>query len=128
MCVALVEDAALPSLLVARVRKEIMRSLAFVTGGAYMTTMDPLMRDVTKPGDLDALPSEELGLEILNKFPSAAPCYGLKPWHVSTYAKACQQGWAAAPSNDVQKAIWNKVHQIPTEPLKIKPETKKVAE
>ena len=24
------------------------------------------------------------------------------------------------PTNDVQKAIWDKVHAIPTEPLKIK--------
>ena len=43
----------------------------------------------------------------------------------TVYRKACEEGWAPQPTNDVQKAIWDKVHAMPTEPLKIKPETKK---
>ena len=151
--VGVVDDPSLPSLLVApetgwalvnvaklddrcpdakalasRVRKEIMRSLAFTTGCAYMTTADPLMRDVVKPGDIDGLPSEEFGFEIISHFLSSAPLYGLKPWYSATYRKACEEGWAPAPTNEYQKAIWEKVHEMPTEPIKIKPETKKVKE
>ena len=33
-----------------------------------------------------------------------------------------------APTNDVQKAIWDEIHAMPTEPIKIKPETKKVSD
>ncbi len=51
---------------------------------------------------------------------------GGKPQSRTTYRKACEEGWAPAPTNDVQKAIWDKVHEMPTEPIKIKPETKKV--
>ena len=47
------------------------------------------------------------------------------PGKRSVYRKACEEGWAPAPTNDVQKAIWDKVHAMPTEPIKIKPETKK---
>ena len=41
------------------------------------------------------------------------------------YLVAVQEGWAPQPTNDVQKAIWDKVHALPTEPIKIKPEEKK---
>jgi hypothetical protein len=50
---------------------------------------------------------------------------GVLPAQRATYLKACEEGWAPAPTNDVQKAIWDKVHAMPTEPIKIKPETKK---
>ena len=43
----------------------------------------------------------------------------------TNYKTACREGWAPAPTNDVQKAIWDKVHAMPTEPIKIKPEEKK---
>ena len=49
----------------------------------------------------------------------------MKPYRLTTYRKACEEGWANPPTNDVQKAIWDKVHALPTEPLKIKPEEKK---
>lgn len=108
-----------------RVRKEILRVLAFTTGCAYTTMVDPLMRDVTKPSDLDALPSENFGYEILNKFSNSAPLYGLKPWYSTTYKRACEEGWAPAPTNDIQKAIWDRVHAAPKNPMKIEFDPKK---
>ena len=50
---------------------------------------------------------------------------GVTPLKYTVYIRACHEGWAPAPTNDVQKAIWDKVHAMPTEPLKIKPEEKK---
>lgn len=142
--VALVEDSALPTLLTApetkwaivnvtklaercpdeatlasRVRKEVMRALAFTTGCAYMTMADSLMRDVLKPGDLDGLPSEKLGLEIVNRIRDTGSVYGIKPWRIATYAEACEQGWAPPPTNKYQRAAWNRVHTLPAKPLKI---------
>ena len=35
------------------------------------------------------------------------------------YRQACKEGRAPVPTNDVQRAIWNKVHQIPDSPLVI---------
>ena len=43
----------------------------------------------------------------------------------STYRKACQEGWALAPTNDVQKAIWKEVHSIPDKPMTIEYKPKK---
>lgn len=109
----------------ARVRKEVLRGFAFVSGGAYMTYADPLMRDVCKPRDLDLLQGESFGAEIIMHFMQSSRFYGLKPWNESTYRKACEAGWAPAPTNDIQKAVWDKVHAIPQKPMKIEYDPKK---
>ena len=44
---------------------------------------------------------------------------------MSTYKKACQEGWVSAPTNDIQKAIWDKVHAAPKNPMKIEFDSKK---
>ena len=116
---ALGEKCAGTDTLAARVRKEVLRALAFTTGCAYMTVADPLMRDVVKPGDVDALRSEEFGFEIRNRFNESAPLYGLKPWRQATYDEACQEGWAPAPTNSYQRWRWKKTHALPSNPMKI---------
>ena len=65
---------------------------------------------------------------MLRIFPLSLPYYGITPWYQTTYHKAVEEGWAPAPTNEYQKAIWDKVHAMPTAPIKIKPETKKVRE
>ena len=142
--VGLVDDAGLPTLLTApesrwsiinvaaladkcpddialaaRVRKEILRALAFTTGCAYTTIADPLMRDVTKPGDVDGLKAEKFGIELQKRFSETAPIYGLKPWTVESYRDACAQGWAPPPTNEYQKAAWDDVFTTPDKPIKI---------
>ena len=64
-------------------------------------------------------------MDIVQRFWDYMKPLGVLPAQRATYLKACEEGWAPAPTNDVQKAIWEKVHAMPTEPLKIKPETKK---
>ena len=123
----LAKDNPKPEVLAARVRKETLRAFAFVSGGAYQAKGCPLMRDVKSVADIDAL-QERFGLDTVSHVRSSAPFYGLVPWYQTTYLKACEEGWAPAPTNEFQKAIWDKVHAMPTEPIKIKPEAKKVKE
>ena len=125
---ALAKDGADAKTLAARVRKEALRAFAFVSGGAYMARGEPLMRDVKSVKDLDAVASEQFGIDMVVHVRESAAFYGLTPWQQATYLKACEQGWAPAPTNEYQKAIWDKVHEMPTEPIKIKPEMKKVKE
>lgn len=107
------------ALLAERTRKEILRGLAFITGCAYATRADHMMRDVRQPSDLDPLKGEVFGAEIISIFLRSAPLYGLTPWRQATYLNACQSGWAPAPTNECQKAIWESVHAPPEKPLKI---------
>ena len=68
---------------------------------------------------LDAITATRPCPEPFNKMIDTGKAYGIGIITITTYRTACQQGWAQAPTNDVQKAIWNEVHQLPTKPLKI---------
>ena len=45
--------------------------------------------------------------------------FGVKKEAKIPYRVAAQQGWAPAPTNDIQKAVWDEVHAIPKKPVKI---------
>lgn len=55
------------------------------------------------------------GLAIHNNMAS----YGIQAAEICPYEDAVSGGWAPAPTNDIQKAIWEKVHAIPKNPMKI---------
>lgn len=122
---ALSKDGAAASTVAARVRKEALRAFAFVAGGAYMARGEPLMRDITRPQDLDTVAIEQFGVETVTRVRESAPLYGLTPWRQATYKVACEEGWAPAPTNDYQKAIWEQSkaekERGPSNPIQIKP-------
>ena len=122
----LAADAPAADVLATRVRKEILRGFALAGGCSFMARGQIVVREgVHTAKDIDAIPDEEYGVDVQMALGRLLPSYGVIPWTQTTYRKACEQGWAPAPTNDVQKAIWEKVHAMPTEPIKIKPETKK---
>ena len=49
---------------------------------------------------------------------------GIVPPRKTTYREACEQGWAPKPANAVQQKVWDEVHAMPTEPMKILPKSK----
>ena len=111
----------------ARVQKELTRGFSLLAGTQSSNYPKSILGCVTKPEDLDVFEDCRLPVDILSRFTPYLAGYGVKPCILSTYRKACEEGWAPAPTNDVQKAIWDKVHTMPTEPIKIKPEEKKVS-
>lgn len=70
------------------------------------------------PEQLD-LVQDKLPIDIQNAMRKYLEGAGVTPLRRSYYRKACQEGWAPAPTNDVQKAIWEEVHSIPDKPMKI---------
>lgn len=145
-----VDDAALPSLLLApeqrwalvniaplkegngskpaffnaRVKKELTRGFAMLCGATSSNYPGSLTGCVTSSAQLDKFPDAVLAVDIPARYPEYLAGYGIKPAQYEVYSKACEQGWAPAPTNDVQKAIWDKVHAVPDEPIKIKFEKK----
>ena len=109
-----------------RCRKELLRGFAAAAGGFGSSYQNNIM-NVSKIEDLDLcdefFPYDKYG--VISKHLISL---GLVPEQRVPYRKAVMDGWAPAPTNDVQKAVWDKVHAMPTEPIKIKPETKKVKE
>ena len=104
-----------------RARVEMLRAFALIGGAAFMQ-MDPvvMMGNVLSAKDLDMIREEGLGVDVAYAISKRLPELGVTPWKETNYKRACEEGWAPAPTNDYQQAIWDKVHAIPTEPLKIK--------
>ncbi len=112
---ALVNVAALgapdtaPDTLADRTRKEVWRAFGYLMGAAHSNFEHCLMKPVLAPADLDALNGRGLSPEPFNKILGHADKLGIKPVRMTTYRKAVEEGWAPAPTNDVQKAVWDEV-------------------
>jgi predicted Zn-dependent protease len=112
---ALVNVAALggagvsPEALADRTQKEIARAVGMLMGAAYSTQEACVLRPVRTPADLDALKAKTLSVEPLNKIMMCAQHLGMQPTRRTTYRKAVEEGWAPAPTNDVQRAIWQEL-------------------
>ena len=103
-----------------RVKKEVTRGFCLLAGAQTSNYPDSLLTSVTNPADLDRFLGCRLQVDIQERFVPYLKGLGITPAKFTTYLEACQQGWAPTPTNDVQKAIWDKVHEMPTEPIKIK--------
>lgn len=107
-----------------RVAKEITRATAFVLGLGYGNTPGGVLDPIKSVRELDAIFVDMLPGDMAIEADHAAGKLGITRFKRSTYKKACEEGWAPAPKNDIQKAIWDSVHQLPSEPIKIKFEKK----
>lgn len=114
-----------PAFLQARVRKEMARIGCILLGGIGSAYRHNLLSFAPSAEALDEFTDDTLPVDGLQRCQQYLLQMGVKPWRTVSYRKACEEGWAPQPTNDVQKAIWEKVHAMPTEPIKIKPETKK---
>lgn len=109
-----------------RIVKELWRSLGFVTGIGYAPFKNDVFQPVYSVGELDALEWQVMQPMNFQKMYAGMAKRGIKRARHIPYRLAVIEGWAAAPTNQYQKAVWDEVHKLPTEPIKIKPETKKV--
>lgn len=118
-------DAGRARFLGPRTQKQILRAFAAMSGSVSRAKGSPASALDIRDLDwrLDMMPMDQI--QQLSDYLGRM---GLTHLKKAPYIVACRQGWAPAPTNEYQKAIWDKVHQMPSEPLKIKPETKKVAD
>ncbi len=121
----LADDLPPQEVLVKRLRKEMWRASAMVLGGINAQMTPCAMTDIHKPADLDSVPIDAVCPEVVMKMMASMATRNINPRQRTTYDRACREGWAPAPTNDVQKAIWEKVHAIPKQPMKIDFDPKK---
>ena len=103
-----------------RVEKLTWRAIGRIVGCGAPEGYTCVMKPLGSMAELDAMPNKFIHPATFFKARPYFDMCGVTPARKGTYESACQQGWAPAPTNEVQKAIWDKVHAIPTEPLKIK--------
>ena len=119
---ALRDGASSPEVVTARIRKEMSRALMFVCGCG---NAGAVMQPVTKSSDLDAISVETFPPVVRNQLLAHLKKLEIEPVYEASYLRACQEGWAPSPTNDVQKAIWEKIkadkERGPTNPITIPP-------
>ena len=108
-----------------RTKKELSRAFAYLCGATASRYERTLTRGITSQEELDKNPDYELPMDVVQRFWDYMKPLGVIPVQRTTYLKACQEGWAPQPTNDVQKAIWNQVHAIPDKPMTIEFDPKK---
>ena len=112
-----------------RAIRETWRSFAHLLGAADSNEPKCVLRPVSSPGDLDDLFAECFCPEPLDKISRHLRAIGVDPAERKTYKRACEEGWAPAPTNEFQKVIWEKVkadkERGPTNPITIQPPNQK---
>lgn len=109
----------------ARVKKECARIGCMLFGGISSTYKQNLLSFVGSAEDLDKFESDNLPVDGPMRCQRYLLSLGVKPYRQTTYRKACEEGWAPAPTNEVQQAIWDQTHTIPKNPMKIEFDPKK---
>ena len=112
-------DGAKPAFYHARCMKELTRGFCLLAGAQKSNYPESILCAVTQPSDLDRFEDWRLPVDIPERFKEYLDGLGIRPYVLTTYKKACEQGWAPAPTNEVLKVIWDKVHAPPEKPLKI---------
>lgn len=152
--VFLVDDDVLPALLVAperrwafvnvrplaadkpdqerlefRTRSELWRAFAMVLGAGDTESTACVMNPCVSLADLDKAESGMISMEPLATIQAHAKKIGITPYVRAFYRTACKEGWAPAPTNEYQRAIWDKVmadkERGPANPITIKPPSAK---
>lgn len=122
---SLAADNPPKAILADRFEKEVRRAFAFVCGGTCGTEPGGICRMVNSLSDLDAIPGLDFALDIEARIVNNMNETEVKPYRIAKYSEAVQEGWAPAPTNEFQKAIWDKVHAVPATPIKIEFDPKK---
>ena len=118
---ALASDKPGDTVLQTRFRAALTRAICYACGGGSSKNKSvptsPLTGGVA---DYDRLMAESLGPDQIAFMTDYLFELGSRQILRVTYDVACQQGWAPAPTNAIQKAVWEKVHKVPDKPMKIK--------
>ena len=106
---ALATDDPDKKVLVSRLQKEIWRAFLFVCGAANSNMQPCIMRPIFRAKDLDEFPVSQPCPDPIGKVMQMANRLGIAEKNMTTYRDACTQGWAPAPTNDVQRKIWEQI-------------------
>lgn len=109
----------------ARVKKELTRGFAYLCGATNSRYPNALTGGITGLDMIDKIADTRLPADVIERFKKYVDSFGITPIRHTAYINACRQGWAPAPTNEYQKAIWDKVHAIPDKPITIEFDPKK---
>ena len=94
-----------------RTIKEIWRAMGFLFGVGYAPDDFSAMQPVGTLAELDAVRAQLVNPRDMRICTRLCDKHGAVRGVRTTYRQAVVDGWAAEPTNDVQKAIWEKYHK-----------------
>ena len=101
-----------------RCAKATLKAFSLLCGGGASKYPNSVF-GTARMEDLD-IAHGKVPVDMADRYRAFLSSAGLSPRVVTSYRRACIEGWAPAPTNEVQQAIWDKEHQIPSSPIKIK--------
>ena len=122
---ALATDNPTPALLTRRACKMVGRIAMLASGGAESRSPTSDLQPVTNLKELDMNEGRGDEVYVLMGVIDGMAKAGVTAERRMTYRQACAAGIAPAPTNDIQKAIWDEYHQLPTKPITIEYDPKK---
>ena len=112
-----------------RIIKEIWRSIGFIGGVGFSQFPADPMQPVYSLQQLDNFEGTVLLPLSLNGLSKFCKQFGISRAKRVPYSFAVREGWAPAPTNDLQKAVWTRLtadkERGPSKPLTIAPPAKK---
>ena len=122
----IVRDNPSPKLQASRVGKLAARLFGMLHGAASPANMPVcVLKNAVGMEGVDGLRSGFISPGAAMRISNYLELAGYKTCNIGSYYEACEEGWAPAPTNAVQKAIWDKVHQLPTKPIRILPKNQR---
>ena len=114
-----------PSAPETRVEKEVWRAIGFIGGLGYSPDKNDIMQPYYSLKELDANFQAYIQPMNMARMQGLWKRFGVVKARRTPYRAAVQQGWAPAPTNEYQKAVWDEVHALPKNPMKIEFDPKK---
>ena len=112
-------DAPNDELFRKRTMKELWRALVYMMGGGNNQMPACVMKPCVGVKDIDNLKMDQACPEPFREMSESAKKLGIAQAKLTSYRRACVEGWAPAPETDAQRAIWEEVHRIPDKPITI---------
>ena len=94
-----------------RTIKEVWRAMGFLFGMGYAPDDFSAMQPVGTLAELDAVRAQLINPRDMRICTRLCDKYGAIRGIRTTYRQAVVDGWAAPPTNDVQRAIWETYHK-----------------
>ena len=108
-----------------RFEKMVWRTLARSLQVGSVTHSPSVLQPFRTLAELDANTMMRPSPEGFNAFIDNGKAYGITTITISSYRDACHKGWAPAPTNALQRMIWEQIQagkeRGPTNPITIQP-------
>ncbi len=108
-----------------RTSKLFVRQCCFILGSDKEKSTETCFYPAFSVDDIDKIQSLDVTMSAFMAIGEVLGRLGIEPIEIVSYQDTCEMGIAQPPTNDVQRAIWDKVYAIPKNPMKIEFDPKK---